>query len=90
MWATSSISSGSSGQGDIITSFHYPNDPRFEFEEFYQRLNQRGFVIYPGKVSDADCFRIGTIGRIFPGDVRALLEAIRGVLEDMGLSVPLR
>ena len=53
-------------QGHIITSFRYPADPRFDFDDFYRRLNEQGFVIYPGKVSDADCFRIGTIGRIFP------------------------
>ncbi len=63
-------------QGYIITSFHYPRDETFDFEEFYQRLNERGFVIYPGKVTDADCFRIGNIGRIFAEDVRALLAAI--------------
>lgn len=75
-------------QGDIITSFRYPSDRRFEFEEFYRRLNDKGFVIYPGKVSDADCFRIGSIGRIFPGDVAALLQAIREVLGDLGIALP--
>jgi 2-aminoethylphosphonate-pyruvate transaminase len=42
-------------------------------------------VIYPGKVSNADCFRIGNIGRIFPSDVRALLAAIREVLAAMNV-----
>jgi 2-aminoethylphosphonate-pyruvate transaminase len=77
-------------QGDIITSFPYPAHPHFAFEEFYQRLNEKGFVIYPGKVSDADCFRIGTIGRIFPSDVLALLGAIRDVLSEMNIQVPLQ
>jgi 2-aminoethylphosphonate-pyruvate transaminase len=63
-------------QGPIITSFRYPADPGFDFPTFYGRLNDLGFVIYPGKVSGADCFRIGTIGRIFPDDVRALLRAV--------------
>jgi 2-aminoethylphosphonate-pyruvate transaminase len=76
-------------QGHIITSFRYPADPRFDFPDFYQRLSQNGFVIYPGKVSDADCFRIGTIGRLFPNDVRALLAAIHGVVTDMGMKLPL-
>jgi 2-aminoethylphosphonate-pyruvate transaminase len=53
-------------QGYIITSFPYPDHPNFDFEEFYQRLNDQEYVIYPGKVSEADCFRIGSIGRIFP------------------------
>jgi 2-aminoethylphosphonate-pyruvate transaminase len=71
-------------QGYIITSFTYPHHPNFNFEEFYRRLNDQDYVIYPGKVSQADCFRIGSIGRIFPADIRALLAAIRetlGVME---------
>jgi 2-aminoethylphosphonate-pyruvate transaminase len=75
-------------QGAIITSFRYPDDPAFVFEEFYDRLGARGFVIYPGKVSDADCFRIGTIGRIFEADVRGLLAAIRETMEEMGVALP--
>jgi 2-aminoethylphosphonate-pyruvate transaminase len=67
-------------QGPIITSFRYPADPRFDFPTFYNRLNDLGFVIYPGKVSGADCFRIGTIGRIFSDDVRALLRVIEQTL----------
>ena len=70
-------------QGYIITSFPYPDHPNFNFEEFYHRLNDQGYVIYPGKISEADCFRIGSIGRIFPADIRALLAAIRETLEDM-------
>jgi 2-aminoethylphosphonate-pyruvate transaminase len=70
-------------QGYIITSFLYPDHPKWSFEEFYKRLNERGLVIYPGKVSNADCFRIGNIGRIFPNDVRELLGAIRDVMEEM-------
>jgi len=70
-------------QGYIITSFRYPEDPNFQFERFYDLLNEAGFVIYPGKVSDADCFRIGNIGRIDKSDVEALLEAIKGTLAKM-------
>ena len=70
-------------QSYIITSFRYPKHPNFEFSRFYQHLSQRGFVIYPGKVSEAECFRIGTIGYIFPEDLRALVAAVRQTLEDM-------
>ncbi len=72
-------------QGPIITSFHYPDHPNFDFKRFYEALNARDFVIYPGKVSDADCFRIGNIGRIFEADVRSLLAAIADVLDEMGI-----
>lgn len=70
-------------QGYIITSFHYPKHPNFDFNRFYESLNEKDFVIYPGKVSNADCFRIGNIGRIFESDVQALLAAIRGTLAEM-------
>ena len=72
-------------QGPIITSFHYPAHPRFKFEEFYGRLSDRGFVIYPGKLSKVDCFRIGTIGRIFPRDVQQLVAAVAATVREMGV-----
>jgi 2-aminoethylphosphonate-pyruvate transaminase len=70
-------------QGYIITSFRYPEHPNFNFETFYQILNDKGYVIYPGKVSNADCFRIGTVGRIFPSDITSLLAAVGETLKEM-------
>ena len=72
-------------QGYIITSFRYPKHERFSFEAFYSALNNKGYVIYPGKVSNADCFRIGNIGRIFESDVRDLLRAIAETLGELGV-----
>ena len=69
----------------IITSFRYLPDARFSFKELYKNLSDKGFVIYPGKLTDSNCFRIGTIGHIFPADVRALLVAIEEVLQEMGV-----
>jgi 2-aminoethylphosphonate-pyruvate transaminase len=63
-------------QSNIITSFRYPDDPNFRFEDFYHSLRAHGFVIYPGKLSRDDCFRIGTIGRINEQNVRDLVAAI--------------
>lgn len=73
-------------QGWIITSFLCPDHPCFEFEEFYARLSDEGFVIYPGKVSDASCFRIGHIGHIGRTEVESLLEAIGRVQATMGFA----
>ncbi|GAB6018693.1 hypothetical protein CHUAL_000369 [Chamberlinius hualienensis] len=61
----------------IITAFRYPNDRNFNFEEFYQRLGDLGQVIYPGKVTNADCFRIGNIGQLYSSDMKNLLESIK-------------
>ena len=63
-------------QSPIITAFYSPDHPDYRFADFYQRLKGQGFVIYPGKVSQADCFRIGNIGDVTPARVRALLAAM--------------
>ncbi len=76
-------------QSYIITSFHYPKDPRFDFDTFYRRLSDRGLVIYPGKVSQANLFRIGHIGRLTPQDMQDLVDAVAEVLAGMGVSLPL-
>ncbi len=60
----------------IITSFYNPFEPNYSFAEFYSRLKRKGFVVYPGKVSVADCFRIGTIGDVEQEDIKQLLVAI--------------
>ena len=72
-------------QSYIITSFLFPDDPNFSFESFYNKLNERDQVIYPGKVSNANCFRIGSIGRIFEADLKMLLAAIHEVIDEMGV-----
>ncbi|MDF2192144.1 2-aminoethylphosphonate--pyruvate transaminase [Paraflavitalea sp. CAU 1676] len=74
-------------QGHIITSFLYPDDTNFNFDTFYKKLNERGFVIYPGKLGKADAFRIGNIGQIFPEDVQALIDAVKEVLEEENLVI---
>lgn len=63
-------------QSPIITSFLSPDSPEFRFERFYQLLKGQGFVIYPGKVTNAETFRIGHIGHVFPRDMERLVEAV--------------
>jgi 2-aminoethylphosphonate-pyruvate transaminase len=62
-------------QSPIITSILDPRQD-FDFTAFYAALKQRGFVIYPGKISQASTFRIGTIGEVYPSDIERLLAAI--------------
>jgi 2-aminoethylphosphonate-pyruvate transaminase len=76
-------------QGHIITSFLYPDDQNFNFESFYNKLNNRGFVIYPGKLGKTDAFRIGNIGQIFPEDVKALVAAVKEVMEEEDIVIAL-
>ena len=74
-------------QSPIITSFHFPQDPRFEFKAFYDAMKSRRFVLYPGKVSDADCFRIGTIGHVFPDDISELLDCVSATVKELGIQI---
>jgi 2-aminoethylphosphonate-pyruvate transaminase len=72
-------------QAPIIVTFRMPADPRFVFDDFYDRLREKGYVIYPGKLTVAPSFRIGCIGRIGPDEMRGALAAIRATLADMGV-----
>lgn len=70
-------------QAPIIVTFLTPADPRFRFQDFYDRLSARGYVIYPGKLTVADTFRIGCIGRLGRAEIEGALAAIREVLAEM-------
>jgi 2-aminoethylphosphonate-pyruvate transaminase len=74
-------------QGYIITSFAYPQHPNFDFDQFYRLLHEKGFTIYPGKVSNADCFRIGHMGRIYETNVQDLLSAIEEALVELEIEL---
>ena len=74
-------------QSPIITSFYYPDTEPFAFDAFYRLLSDKGFIIYPGKISRANTFRIGSIGRIFPSDIDALVSAIDSVLKEMRIKM---
>jgi 2-aminoethylphosphonate-pyruvate transaminase len=73
-------------QAPIIVTFHMPEDPKFIFQDFYDALRERGFVIYPGKLTVADSFRVGCIGRLDTTLMKAALDTIGNVLEEMGVS----
>ena len=75
-------------QSFIITAFPFPQHPNFSFETFYRSLSERGFIIYPGKLTQVNTFRIGTIGRIFPADIQQLVFAIGQVLAEMKIQLP--
>ena len=65
----------------IITTFISPKSSEYNFKDFYNTLKQKGFVIYPGKVTDYQCFRIGNIGEVYPEDIEKLLMAIESYCE---------
>lgn len=69
-------------QGNIITAFYYPKDVSFSFPEMYEYIKERGYAIYPGKVTEADTFRIGNIGEIYKEDIEKLCGIIAAFLEE--------
>lgn len=71
----------------IITTFLSPNDPAFAFQDFYAALKARGFLIYPGKLTEVDSFRIGCIGQLDVAVIDTLLLAIQDALSEMGVSL---
>ena len=62
-------------QSPIITTFLFPNE-EFNFENFYEYVKEKGYVLYPGKLTDMDTFRIGNIGEIYEEDIHELCNII--------------
>jgi 2-aminoethylphosphonate-pyruvate transaminase len=73
-------------QAPIIVTFHMPTNPEFDFDKFYDGLRDQGYVIYPGKLTVANSFRIGCIGRLHKEHMEGALNAIKGMVEVFGIS----
>ena len=69
-------------QGPIITSFCYPEGATFTFDQMYHYIKDRGYVLYPGKVMEADTFRVGNIGEIYPEDILKLSAILADFLKE--------
>ena len=72
-------------QAPIIVTFHAPADTRYTFREFYDRVRDKGFILYPGKLTQVETFRVGCIGAIGPDEMRHAVNAIRDTITDMGI-----
>ncbi|WGT27326.1 2-aminoethylphosphonate--pyruvate transaminase [Pseudomonas marginalis] len=73
-------------QAPIIVTFHAPQDPRYQFKDFYERVKAKGFILYPGKLTQVETFRVGCIGHVDAQGMRAAVKAIAEVLEEMEVS----
>jgi 2-aminoethylphosphonate-pyruvate transaminase len=72
-------------QAPIIVTFHMPGNSEFDFNAFYDGLKDQGFVIYPGKLTVADSFRMGCIGRLDQQQMQGALAAVRTMLDRFGI-----
>jgi 2-aminoethylphosphonate-pyruvate transaminase len=74
-------------QAPIIVTFHSPRDPAYDFREFYRRVRDRGFILYPGKLTAVDTFRVGCIGAIGPDVMQRAVSAVADALREMRVAV---
>ncbi|HEX7272472.1 MAG TPA: 2-aminoethylphosphonate--pyruvate transaminase [Casimicrobiaceae bacterium] len=74
-------------QAPIIVTFHAPADPKYSFKDFYERVRDKGFILYPGKLTQVETFRVGCIGAIGPAEMRQAVNAVRDTLREMGIRV---
>ena len=72
-------------QAPIIITFHMPTNPEFDFDAFYDGLKNKGYVIYPGKLTVADSFRMGCIGRLDQQQMQGALDAVKQILSQFGI-----
>jgi 2-aminoethylphosphonate-pyruvate transaminase len=72
-------------QAPIIVTFHAPPDPAYDFTEFYRQVRERGFILYPGKLTAVETFRVGCIGAINPETLNQAVAAIGDALREMGV-----
>jgi 2-aminoethylphosphonate-pyruvate transaminase len=72
-------------QAPIIVTFHAPPDAAYEFKRFYDSVRDKGFILYPGKLTQVETFRVGCIGAIGPDEMRHAVHAIRDTLAELGI-----
>ena len=72
-------------QAPIIVTFHAPAHPAYEFRPFYEAVKARGFILYPGKLTQVETFRVGCIGAIGPHEMRQAVAAAGDALREMGI-----
>ena len=77
-------------QAPIIVTFHAPADPRYEFKAFYNAVKARGYILYPGKLTTVETFRVGCMGQLGERGMAGAIEAVRDVLREMGIATGAR
>ena len=77
-------------QAPIIVTFHAPASPRYEFKAFYEAVKARGYILYPGKLTAVETFRVGCMGQLGARGMRGAVEAIAEVLKDLGIDSRVR
>ena len=81
------------GEGELpegftpwLVKFHAPNDPAYDFKTFYQKVKERGYILYPGKLTQIETFRVGCMGHFDEAGIPGAVAAIGAALADMGVA----
>ena len=72
-------------QAPIIVTFHAPADANYAFKAFYEKVRSRGYILYPGKLTQVETFRVGCIGAIDSNEMRNVAAAVSETLKEMGV-----
>jgi 2-aminoethylphosphonate-pyruvate transaminase len=72
-------------QAPIIVTFHAPADPAYDFKRFYSAVRARGYILYPGKLTRLETFRVGCIGAIDENEMRNVVSAVAATLQELGI-----
>jgi 2-aminoethylphosphonate-pyruvate transaminase len=70
-------------QAPIIVTFHAPDTPRYSFKSFYDAVKSRGYILYPGKLTTLETFRVGCMGQLGERGMAGAVEAVAQVLAEM-------
>ena len=73
-------------QAPIIVTFHAPADKKYAFKPFYDKVKSRGYILYPGKLTQVETFRVGCIGAIDANEMRNVVGAVAETLKEMGIA----
>ena len=74
----------------LVSSAIYPDDECWNFEKVHDYCYERGFTIYPGKISTANTFRLCALGAIDKGDIDEFFKVFREALKECGVTVPVK
>ena len=75
-------------QSGLVVSVVYPDDPNWNFEKVHDYCYERGFTIYPGKISTTTTFRLCALGAIDEADIRDFFVVFRAALKELGVQTP--
>jgi 2-aminoethylphosphonate-pyruvate transaminase len=70
-------------QAPIIVTFHAPPVPHYQFKTFYDAVKARGYILYPGKLTTVETFRVGCMGQLGERGMAGAVDAVAQVVAEL-------